>query len=598
MKLIKGFNVSPFEGRKSTAFDLRSKPRSEYQTLVQGKRRRRSTTFQQNSILRLTSFIFCLTSNVFCLFAQESPNYHPPLKIPLILAGNFGELRPNHFHMGLDFKTQGKEGHQLHSIEDGYVSRVKVSTFGYGKVVYIDHPNGKTSVYAHCSKFVGKLDSLVRAEQYSKQLFEVEVFPKPGEISLKKGEVFALSGNTGGSTGPHLHFEIRDTKTEHAQNPLTHGINLPDTRAPEIRNVKAFGLNEQGFLVPGKSIQKPIVKTKAGYKLTGDTLKIPSNFSSSFGGVGLAFDVIDLLNGAENRCGLYGSYLIVDGDTVFGQKIDEISFDHTRYINSHRDLSASGHFHKSFKNSSNPIQFYVTDGLGVIAIKQYESKNIRFVAFDPKGNVSEVSFVLQLLPGELSENYNPSVEKFWYPENPYTRKTTSWEVIADSFSIYEPYLINQKETPHICEVGILMQNKATVRMKLNNPKLPVEKYYISVGKKALATTYSDGWLEAKTNNPGNLTINTDELPPIIKPITTTYNITTKTVRFSIVESQTSLASYNLFINGEWHLLEYENKGNYVFFDVPPTVKGINRVKIVAKDACGNEAIWEKPMNFN
>ena len=537
------------------------------------------------------------------LFSQrEYPPYHPPLKIPLILAGNFGELRPNHFHMGVDFKTQGKEGFELHSVEEGYVSRVKVSTFGYGKVVYIDHPNGKTSVYAHCSKFTGKLDSLVRAEQYRARSFEVELFPEPGELPLKKGEVFALSGNTGGSTAPHLHFEIRDTKTEHVQNPLIYGFDLPDTRAPELRKVKAFAVNEQGYLVPGRSVEKPVIATKNGYVLSGDTLKVVSSFSSSFGGVGLAFDIIDRLNGAENLCGLYGTFLIVDGDTVFGQRTDEISFSHTRYINSHRDLSAAGHIHKSFRNISNPLQIYINDRLGVISIRPGESKNIRLEAYDPKGNTAVLSFVLHVLPGNEAENYNPSAEKYWYPETPYSQKGKTWEVTADSFSIYEPYLINRKETPHICDAGTSLQNRITVRMRLDNPKLPVEKYYIAVaskgGRKALPTTYSDGWLEAKTNNAGDLSIHTDELPPVIKPITTSYNVTTKTVRFSVVESQTSLAGYDLYINEEWHLLEYGYKGNYVFFEVPDNLKGINNVRIVAKDACGNESVWEKKMNFN
>jgi murein DD-endopeptidase MepM/ murein hydrolase activator NlpD len=551
---------------------------------------------------KITFFIAVFWFSLGLFSQREYPSYHPPLKIPLILAGNFGELRPNHFHMGVDFKTQGKEGFELHSIEDGYVSRVKVSTFGYGKVVYINHANGKTSVYAHCSKFTGKLDSIVRVEQYKTRNFEIELFPEPGKIPLKKGEVFALSGNTGGSTAPHLHFEIRDTKTEYAQNPLVYGFDLPDTRAPEIRKVKAFAINEQGYLIPGKSIEKSVLKTKDGYAISGDTLKIISSFCSSFGGIGLAFDVIDRLNGTENQCGLYGTFLIVDGDTVFGQRTNEISFDHSRYINSHRDLSSTGQVHKSFRNISNPLEIYIDDNLGVISIQPGEAKNIRFIAYDPKGNTSVFSFVLQALSGEMSENYNPSVEKYWYPENVYSRKTKTWEVHADSFSIYEPYLINNKETPHICDVGTHLQNRISVRMKLESAKVPLEKYYIAVtskgGKKSLLTTYSDGWLEAKTNNAGHFSIHVDETPPVIKPLTTSYNITTKTVRFSVVESQTLLADCDLYINGEWHLLEYEYKGNYVFFEVPSELKGINEVKIIAKDTCGNEAIWEKPMNFN
>lgn len=538
------------------------------------------------------------------LFSQnESPSYHPPLKIPLILAGNFGELRPNHFHMGLDFKTQGKEGLELHAVEDGYVSRVKVATYGYGKVVYVDHPNGKTSVYAHCSKFAGKLDSIVRNEQYRMQKFEVELFPAAGEISLKKGEVFAFSGNTGGSTAPHLHFEIRDTKTEHAQNPLIYAFDLPDKRAPELRKVKVFAVNEQGYLIPGKSQESSIVNTKTGYLITGDTIKIPASFCSSFGGVGLAFDIIDRLDAAENQCGLYGTYLIVDGDTVFGQRTDEISFDNSRYVNSHRDLSAMGsQYHKSFRNVSNPLEIYLGNQLGVIHMLPGQSKQVQLTAYDPKGNTSKLLFVLQALPGEPAVNYNPASEKYWYPEEPFFRSSKTWEVKADSFSIYEPFAIAESAAPHICNVGTPLQKRVTVRMRLDHPKTEVSKYYIAVGtskggKKALSTQYKDGWLEAKTNTAGNFSVQTDEIPPVIKPVSSSVNVTGRQVRFVVTDAHSGIETYNLYINGEWKLLEYEYKGNYMFFDVPDGLMGEHEVKLVVGDACGNVAEWLKKLNF-
>lgn len=554
----------------------------------------------QKITLYTVIFLACSTR----LFSQNDyPDYHPPLKIPLILAGNFGELRPNHFHMGLDFKTQGKEGFELHAVDNGYVSRVKVSTYGYGKVVYVDHPNGKTSVYAHCSKFAGKLDSIVRNEQYRTQKFEVELFPAAGEIPLKKGEVFAFSGNTGGSTAPHLHFEIRDTKTEHAQNPLVYAFNLPDKRAPEFRKVKVFAVNEQGYLVPGKSQESVITTTKTGYMITGDTIKIPASFCSSFGGVGLAFDIVDRLDAAENRCGLYGTYLIVNGDTIFGQRTDEISFENSRYVNSHRDLSAmSSQYHKSFRNVSNPLEIYLENKLGVIHILPGESKQVQLTAYDPRGNTSKLMFVLQALPGELASNYNPVIEKYWYPEEPFVRQSKNWEVKADSFSLYEPYAISESPTPHICDVGTVLQKRVAVRMKLDNPKTDVSKYYIVVtttkgSKKALPTSYKDGWLEAKTNNAGNLSVQIDETPPVIKPVSTSLNVASRQLRFIATDAHSGIETYSLYINGEWKLLEYEYKGNYLFFDIQEGLIGEHEVKVVVGDACGNVSEWSKKLNF-
>ena len=175
---------------------------------------------------RLISILYFLIAHSVFTQAQTPgvKDYHPPLGIPLVLTSNFGELRTNHFHMGLDFKTNSKTGYRLYSIDEGYVSRIKVSPYGYGKVIYIDHPNGITSVYAHCSEFKGTIDSLVRQKQIQEQNFEVEIFPGKNVIRVEKGEVIALSGNTGSSTAPHLHFELRDTETEHALNPLHFGF--------------------------------------------------------------------------------------------------------------------------------------------------------------------------------------------------------------------------------------------------------------------------------------------------------------------------------------------------------------------------------------
>ena len=177
--------------------------------------------------------------------AQGSTNYHSPLGIPSILASNFGELRPNHFHMGIDFKTNGKIGYNLYSIEKGFVSRIKVSPYGYGKVIYIDHPNGVTSVYAHCSEFKDQIDSIVRVTQIREENYAVEIFPKKNEIRVARGQVIGISGNTGGSTAPHLHFEIRDTKTEHALNPLVYGFDLPDTKKPDRNALAQCGQHAQ-----------------------------------------------------------------------------------------------------------------------------------------------------------------------------------------------------------------------------------------------------------------------------------------------------------------------------------------------------------------
>jgi peptidase M23B len=180
-------------------------------------------------------YIFFIFYFNFSVLGQNYPqNFGLPVDISILLAGNFGELRPNHFHAGLDIKTQGKQGLNIYSIEDGVISRIKVSTTGYGKVLYISHPNGYTSVYAHLQKFAPEIEKYVKKQQYEKKSYEIELFPKDSDFSIKKGDIIALSGNTGGSAAPHLHFELRDSKNQNALNPFLFGYKVADKIAPSV----------------------------------------------------------------------------------------------------------------------------------------------------------------------------------------------------------------------------------------------------------------------------------------------------------------------------------------------------------------------------
>ena len=277
------------------------------------------------SISRAAYFLILFSS--ISVLGQGNFNYQSPLDIQMVLAANFGELRPHHFHMGLDFKTNSKEGYVIRSIQDGFVSRVKISRSGYGKVVYVEHNNGHTSVYAHCSSFKGQIDSLVKAVQAREQNAEIEIYLKKDEIKVKRGQTIALSGNTGGSTGPHLHFELRETATETGLNPLLYGFHISDHRAPEIRGVKISALDSSGFTIPGKTIISAVKKTKDGYLEPISPIILPSDFCSKSGGIGFAFEVIDRFDDALNNCGLFASELMVNNEMVFTTKIDKIPFD-------------------------------------------------------------------------------------------------------------------------------------------------------------------------------------------------------------------------------------------------------------------------------
>lgn len=544
----------------------------------------------------------------FTFSQQASNSYHSPLGIPLVLASNFGELRPNHFHMGLDFKTNNKEGYNIYAIEEGYVSRIKVSTYGYGKVIYIDHPNGITSVYGHCSEFKGELDSLVHKTQNAEQNFEIEIFPGKNTLKVAKGEVIALSGNTGGSTGPHLHFELRDTKTEQALNPLVYGFDIADSKAPTIRNVKIYGITKDGYRIPGKEVSKAVVKGSNGFTIASNKISISSSFCTESGGIGLAFDVIDYLDGAANQCGLYGSYLIVDGDTLFGQKTDRVPFESTRFVNSHKDYEAYQNerkkYHKSFRTAENDLPIYINNSLGVLKTAPEKSHQIEYIAYDPKGNRSVFKFTLEILSGAISSGNGLNLgEDYLHPQEVFEYHDQGCELEAGYGTVYEPMTvkmstiastIGDRETP--------VSRAYKIKLKASAPY--DGKHYIEIitanGKaRALDVIYQDGWAIAESSYFGTYSLKRDETPPTVFPsgFSTTVSATATKLQWKISDNASGIADYDLFIDGKWMLIEYDYKSGLVTFTRPENFKGNKEVKIVVKDSCGNINTQTKTINF-
>ena len=251
-------------------------------------------------------------------FSQE---YRSPFDFPLFLSGTFGELRNDHFHTGIDIKTNEIEGHKLYAIEKGYISRIKVSTWGYGKVLYINHPNGHTSVYAHMLRFNDRIEALVQKKQYKKESFEIEIYLKKDQIEIKKGEIIGLAGNTGGSGGPHLHFEIRDTKTEKPLNPLNYGFKVTDNISPVISAIKIYPQDNAKINNLSKAFKQNSTKNnsknlKQGY----DEYSINPQDShiTISGDVSFGISTFDRQNGApNNKNGVYSIKLFLKRVNVF-----------------------------------------------------------------------------------------------------------------------------------------------------------------------------------------------------------------------------------------------------------------------------------------
>ena len=258
--------------------------------------------------------------------AYPKDYFRKPLDIPLILSGTFGELRSNHFHSGLDIKTQKRTGLKILASAEGYVSRIKISHWGYGKALYITHPNGYTTVYGHLKKFSPEIEEYVKKRQYEKESFVIQLFPKSDELKVEKGELIAFSGNSGSSGGPHLHYEIRDANAKPI-NPMYFGIDIADTKKPEVRAGVVYSFGDTSHVNQSNSIKNLVLKKQTDGSLLANKI-------TAYGTIGFGINAIDRQDGALNHNGIFDLEMKVNGTTVYHHSVNTFSFSESRYINS------------------------------------------------------------------------------------------------------------------------------------------------------------------------------------------------------------------------------------------------------------------------
>lgn len=565
----------------------------------------------KNTLILLLSII--TFNKIVCAQPDNNLNYRSPLEIPLIFAANFGELRTNHFHMGVDYKTKHVEGMKIFSVQDGYVSRIKVSSYGYGKAIYINHPEGVTSVYAHCSLFKGKIDSIVKFYQHLQESFEIDIELTADEIKVKKGQVIALSGNTGGSTAPHLHFELRDTKTETALNPLKFGYKIKDSKSPKLSHLKIYSLSKEGYIASDKSFKYKLSLTNSIYFPEQKTIYIPINFLPENGGLGFSFDAYDPYDLSYNKLGIYESKLIINDELMFETKIDSISFDHTRYINTYTDFHEFSNnrrnYHKSFKNLNNPLTIYNDKKNGIIKVKPGDMLNIDYQIFDTEKNKSDVSFKI-IITESNEKNYavtNFTDDDFIDINKPsyFFNKDSSIKIKAKENTFYEPIYFKIKEKNSSSdftfgEKNVPIQKQIDIHIDINKLNSSIlNKYYLTVNDRYLETMISDSILSVKSKYLGDFRLKTDTIPPKIRQKNfTNDNVSTyNKIRWEIVDTNSGILDYDIYIDDKWQILEYEYKNNTVTFNIPNSLKGQKEVKIVVTDNCSNIQVWKKKLIF-
>jgi murein DD-endopeptidase MepM/ murein hydrolase activator NlpD len=537
-----------------------------------------------------------------------------PIEAPLYLAGTFGELRGNHFHSGIDIKTQGRVNMPVLAAAEGYVSRIKVSPYGFGRALYLRHPNGYTTVYAHLRSFAPAIEDYLEAEQKRRKSNEVDLFPTAGQISFEKGEQIALSGNSGGSGGPHLHFEIRSTATEKIINPLLFGFEVTDNIFPELKDLQIYLFNKQEAL--GQKQRSLLDEGQGKYRLSGEG-KVAVQGDFAFG-----IHAIDKLNGASNRNGVYELKLCVNNDLFYHFQMETYAFAETRYLNSHIDFALKDCckrvLHKLYLDPNNQLSVYPHGSKG--ALLSFEKDTvvmIRIEAADIEGNTSELEFQLDYKFKDSAEylSENLPLEKWSYQAaNQYDQKGLSLDFKAGSF-YRDIYLEHEVKTPctdclsdihSIGSTAIPVQRyyDLAIKLKYLSPKWDAKKLCI-VGLKEgnivayEGGVYSQGLVKTRTRNFGDFAIAIDSLAPSIKATNFASGKSIENKKLLFIEIRDNLSGinkYNAWIDDQWWPLYYDVKKKRLILNIEDlsveTAK--HSLRLVVEDDKKNQSVenWE------
>jgi len=528
--------------------------------------------------------------------AQEKPEnpFISPFDFPLLLSGNFGELRANHFHGGVDFKTQGVVGKPIRCIADGYISRVTVTPGGYGQAVYITHSNGFTSVYGHLHKFMTEVEKVVEDYQYEHETFAVDLTFGPERFPLKQGEVFALAGNEGYSFGPHLHMEIRRTDTGEYIDPLQfYTDKVKDTTAPRATHVMLYPQAGKG-VVSGSSRKKVV-------PLNGNQVPV-----TAWGKIAVGIKAYDFMDGTSNNYGVRTVTLLVDSVEVFRSTVDGFLPDENRMINAWTDYeeyaTRGSWFMRSQVLPGNTWRMLQADEEGgVVTINEERLYVFSYVLEDLYGNRRTYQFKVQgkeqpVEPIHKGKHYlswnrgnivqQPGMALVIPKGMLYEDVDLNCKVIADSLNVSFDYQLHDRPVPlHAgCRLVIGVRNY---------PVADMSKYYVARkyrGRKASAGGYfEDGFMHANIRELGTYSVAIDTIAPRIIPLNKPQ-WKTGNIQFRIRDAETGIKDYKVYIDGEFALFKFSSKNAKLTSMHPSRIKrgGKHIMEVVITDYCGNE----------
>lgn len=566
-------------------------------------------------------YLFSLLVSGVTLKAQTAqPEFGVPFDFPLLLSGNFGELRSNHFHGGLDFKTQGVVGKPLLAIADGYISKVTVTPGGYGNALYITHDNGYTSVHGHLDRFLPEIARLVKEKQYAEQSFVVTLEFGPEEYRVKQGDIVAYAGNTGYSFGPHLHMEIRTTDTNEPIDPLPfYKDKITDNIAPRATHIMIYGAQDRGkvtFTGDTKEVKevdgKVIFKARASEQESSPLELLQQaqprlnhvnfqfsifNCLTAWGRIGTAISANDYMDGTTNNYGVRYVRLYVDDRLVSSSDVDRFSFDEDLLINSWTDYAvqrSTGRWYmRSTIAENNDLRMlHADEHRGWVTIDEERDYHFRYELEDLYGNTAVYRFIVRGKQMELphrAPNYFHRMDasranrfyangfELWIPQD---------ALFEDTDLEYDVTPSDTDQTAHYCLTGTRVPLRKSAEITL--PVLPkgdvdAKKLYVARvdGKQRIycGGTYKYGSITANIKELSTYTVCVDTVAPQITPIGESTWKKRGVIAFRIADAETGIRSYRGKIDGRWVLFQYSSKNARLWCDLKAEGIGPGRHKI-------------------
>lgn len=517
----------------------------------------------------LTLFIFSYSS------AQEV--FRNPLDIPMFLSGSFAELRSNHYHSGIDIKTNEKTGYPVYAVQEGWVSRIKVSPWGFGYAIYINHESGYTSVYAHLDAFNEKISTLILEEQYKKKTFSIDLYFTKNKMPISGSEIIGFTGDSGSSGGPHLHFELRDQANQKPINPLNFNFDILDQIKPEFKKIVVYNNEEKSFYD---------VKTKDSGSYFIDMVEVNGPFN-------LGIITRDISDFSKNPLGINKVELYKNDIIIYKYDNQKFSFSESRYINSQID-------YKTYKTTKKRIQkLFVEPGnklssnskkLDVIVLEPNKTYNFKVLIYDSENNKSQLSFKAKLENGNHRiENGNEGERwayntEHWFENEDlalFIKKGSLYKDCYFNFQFSENDNYLGKKIFSIGDENIPLHKSMKISFKIPQPlhQYKSKLVVVNVGKngfEGLSTKLDGDFLSVNTKNFGKYAIHIDTIPPSISLIRNDFKTTKEQIAFKVYDELSGISSYNGLIDGKWVLLKYDPKRKMMFYDIDKYLIRLNK----------------------